>query len=93
MLQNNKSVGSMAPYNFVKLTKVNPNFAELPKNDILNEPFNCVLEVYMDEYITLAISMIQDQLHHVAKFIMTGIHYVFPLENMIRKILSPSITF
>ena len=37
-----------------------------------------MLEVYMDDYIVLAIPKIQDQLHHVANAIMTGIHDVFP---------------
>ena len=32
----------------------------------------------MDDYIVLAIPKIQDQLHHVANAIMTGIHDVFP---------------
>ena len=42
-------VGSLSPYKFVKLTEVNPDFVELPKIDILNEPFNYILEVYMDD--------------------------------------------
>ena len=32
----------------------------------------------MDDYIVLAIPKIQDQLHHFANEIMTGIHDVFP---------------
>ena len=32
----------------------------------------------MDDYIVLAIPNSQDQLHHVADAIMTGIHDVFP---------------
>ena len=48
-------VGLLAPHKFVKLTEVNPDFAELPKKYISNEPFNYVLELYMDDYIVLAI--------------------------------------
>ena len=40
----------------------------------------------MDDYIVLAIPKSQDQLHHIANAIMTGIHDVFPQINMIRKI-------
>ena len=65
----------------MKLTEVDLYFAELPKKDISNEPFNCMLEVYMDDYIVLAIPRIQDQLHHVTSAMMTGIHDVFPLEK------------
>ena len=35
----------------------------------------------MYDYIVLAIPKIQDQLHHVADAIMTGIHDVFPPDN------------
>ena len=46
---------SLAPHKFVKLTEVNSDFAELPKKDTPNEPFNYMLEVYMDDYIVVAI--------------------------------------
>ena len=42
-------VGSLASHKFVKLTEVNPEFAELPKIDILDDPFNYTLEVYMED--------------------------------------------
>ena len=48
-------VGSLVPHKFVKLTEVNPEFAELPQIDILDDTFNCMLEVYMDKYIALEI--------------------------------------
>ena len=74
-------VGSLSPHNFVKLTEVDSDFAELPKTYTSNEPLNYMLELYMDDYITLAIPRIQDQLHHVAKAIMTWIHDMFPPEK------------
>ena len=42
-------VGSFSPQNFVKSTETNPEFAELPKSDISEDPFNYMLEVYMDD--------------------------------------------
>ena len=42
-------VGSLAHNNFVKLTEINSEFVELPKKDTLNEPFNYMLEIYMDD--------------------------------------------
>ena len=71
-------VGSLAENKFVELTEVNSEIAELKKKDTSKEPFNYILEVYMDDYIFLAIPKIQYQLHHVANAIMTGIHDVFP---------------
>ena len=41
-------MGLLAPHKSVKLTEVNPEFAELPKSDISDDPFNYMLEVYMD---------------------------------------------
>ena len=38
----------LALHKFVKLTEVNPEFMELPKVDILDDPFNYMLEVYME---------------------------------------------
>ena len=70
-------MGSLAPHKFVKLTEVNPDFAELPNSDISEDPFNYMLEVYMDDCIVLSVSRSRDQLHHVANAIMTGIHDVF----------------
>ena len=89
-------VGSLAQYKFVKLTEVNSEFAELPNKYTSNEPFNYMLEIYMDDYIELAIPRSQDQLHHVANAIITGIHDVFspykyykedaiPLKNILKK--------
>ena len=68
----------LAQHRFVKLMEIKSEFAELPKKDTSNEPFNYMLEVYMDDYIVLAVPRIQEQLHHVANAIMTGILDVFP---------------
>ena len=74
-------MGSLALHKFVKFTEVNPEFAELPKIYILDDPFNYILEVYMDDCIALDIPRIQSQLHHVANKVMTEIHDVFPLDK------------
>ena len=83
-------VGSLAPHNFVKLTEVNPEFSGMPKSDILDDPFNYMLEVYMYNYIVLSVPRSQDQLNHVVNAIITGIHDVFPWTNMMIKMQSPS---
>ena len=70
-------VGSLATHKFEKLIKVKSDFAELPKKYILNDPFNYMLEVYMDDYVRLVIPRSQDQLHHFVNSIMTGIYDVF----------------
>ena len=47
----NTPVVLLAPHKFVKLAEVNPEFVKLPKSDILDDPFNYMLEVYMDHLL------------------------------------------
>ena len=62
----------------MELKEANSDIEELKEKDTSKESFNYMLEVYMDDYIVLAIAKSQDQLHHVANAIITGIHDVFP---------------
>ena len=72
---------SLAPYKFVKLTEVNPEFFKLLKIDISDNPFNYMLEVYMYDYIVLAILRRRDRLKHISNAKITGIHGVFHPEK------------
>ena len=74
-------VGSLAEHKFVELAEVNSEIAELKNKDTSKEPFNYMVEVYMDDYIVLAITRIQDKLRHISNAIMTGIHDVFPQDK------------
>ena len=74
-------VRSLALKKFVKLTEVNSEFTDLPKSDILDDPFNYMMEVYMDDCIVLATPRRRSQLHHVSNIVMTGIHDVLPLDK------------
>ena len=69
---------SLALHKFVKLTEVNPEFAELPKVDISEDPFLYMLEVYMDYYIALSVPRSWYYLHHGVNIVMTGINDVLP---------------
>ena len=62
----------------MKVTEVNLYFAEITQIYRSDDPFNYMLEVYMDDYILLAIPRSQDQLHNVSKTIIIGVHYLFP---------------
>ena len=48
-------VVSLALHKFANLTEVNPEFAELPKADISDDPIFYMLEIYMDYYIALSV--------------------------------------
>lgn len=43
--------------------------------------FGYLLEVYVDDYMSLVIPTSSEQLKHVASVVMHGIHDVFPLED------------
>ena len=72
---------SLTLHEFVRLTEVNPEFAELPRVDVSDDPFNYMLEVYMDNYILFAIPSIWAQLRHAANGVTRGIHDVFLPDN------------
>ena len=40
-----------------------------------------MIEVYVDDFMSLVIPVSQEQLRHMAKAIMHGIHDVFPIDN------------
>ena len=42
---------------------------------------NCIMEVYVDDFISLVIPLSQEHLNHTATAVMTGIHDVFPTTN------------
>ena len=44
-------VESLEPHKFVKLNELNPWFDELPQEDSLENPFNYMLDMYMDDNI------------------------------------------
>ena len=74
-------MGSLAPHKFVKLTKLNPEFVEMPQIDISDDLFNYMLEVYMENCIELSIPSRRAQVNHVSNAVMIGIHNLFPIDK------------
>ena len=64
---------------------IKSRFCRATKNNILDDSFNYMLEVYMDDYIVLAIPRSRDQLHHISNAIMKGIRDVFPPDKYDKK--------
>ena len=46
--------------------EVNPEFGVILEEDVSNDPFCYMIEVYMYEYIDLAMGTSQSQLSHIA---------------------------
>ncbi len=54
------------------------DYVQLPDKDTAKCGFAHMVEVYVDDFMSLVIPVLQDQLRHVATAVMTGIHDVFP---------------
>jgi len=59
----------------------NQAYNGLPEQDKTGTPFRYMLEVYVDDFVSLVIPMSRKQLRHVSTGTMTGIHDVFPADN------------
>ncbi len=55
-----------------------PNYTDLPEMAIESKGFGYMVEVYVNNFMSLVISVSWEQLRHVANAIMHGIHDVFP---------------
>ncbi len=58
-----------------------PEYAKLPETGDDSDKFLYMVEVYVDDFMSLVISVTREQLRHVANAIMHGIHDVFPPED------------
>ena len=78
----NTEVGSLPTHKFEKYAVCNIDYATLPGGTATKTGFLCMVEVYVDDFMSLVFPVSQEQLQHVAIAIMTGIHDVF-LEDAI----------
>ena len=69
-------LGTMEPHKFLPLTELIHDINDIPQT--ATEDWKFMLEVYMDDYIGLAIPTSRVQLQHFANAVMYGIHDVFP---------------
>ena len=69
-------VGTLPDHKFLHKTEKHPEFHELPQKE--TSPLKFMLEVYMDDYIGLAVPSSIAQLRHYSNAVMYGIHDVFP---------------
>jgi hypothetical protein len=72
-------VGSLPHHKFAKHVKGAKEFDELPTTSENGKLFY-VLEVYVNDFMSIVIPTSQEQLEHVATAIMAGIHDVFPAD-------------
>ena len=60
------SIGSLPTHKFQALTEVSPESGALPEEDVSNDTFCYIIEVYMDDYTALAMERSRAKLRHVA---------------------------
>ena len=68
---------TLPDHQFLHLTSTNPTFSTLPLTSPSTD-LRYMLEVYVDDFIGLAIAPSQQHLNHLATAMMSGIHSVFP---------------
>ena len=73
-------IGSLPPHKFAKYTVDGESYAEL--QDVHdNRSFRSMIEVYVDDFMSIVIPISKSQLQHTAAAVMTGIHDVFPAND------------
>ena len=73
---------SLMPHKFEKFVVGAPDYEALTKVGDPQLGFAYMVEVYVDNFMSLAIPVYQEQLRHVANAIMHGIHDVFPPDKV-----------
>ena len=71
-------IGSLPTHKFQELTEANPEFGALPEEDVSNNPFYYMIEVYTDNYIELEMGRSRTQFRHIATGAMSVIHDILP---------------
>ena len=74
-------LGSLPPHKFTHYVTGNHAYAELPETDPTSRPFRYLLEVYVDDFVSLVIPTSREQLRHVSTRTMPGIYDVFPADD------------
>jgi hypothetical protein len=75
-------MGTLPPHKFTNYVIGNQAYEDLPKRDELDNNFRYLLEVYVDDFVSLVIPTSPKQLHHDSTGTMTGIHDVFPADEI-----------
>ncbi len=83
LLQNNNWHPPL--HKFTHYVVGNQAYNELPERDDLFKFFRYLLEVYVDDFVSLVIPTSREQLRHVSTGTMMGIHDIFLADDNITK--------
>jgi hypothetical protein len=76
----NTPIGSLPLHKFNKHLTGDKDYNALPTKAAGNDPCQYGLEVYVNNFMSIAIPTSQEQLTHMGRAIMAGIHNVFPVD-------------
>ena len=74
-------VGTLRDNKFIDHAAQGADFDTLPAQSDEADPLRYLVEVYVDDFISLAMPRSQADLRHVANAVMNGIHDVFPADE------------
>ena len=77
-----QKIGTLPPHKFTNYVTGNQAYGELPERDDARNNFQYLLKDYVDNFISLVIPTSCEQLYHVSMGTMTGIHDVFPANDV-----------
>ncbi len=75
-------LGTLPPHKFTTYVIGNQDYEDLPERDELIKFFQYLLEVYVDDFVSLVIPAYREHLCHVSTGTMTRIHDVFPADEI-----------
>ena len=74
-------IGTLRDNKFIDMAAQGADFDTLPAQSDEADPLRYLVEVYVDDFISLAMPRSQADLRHVANAVMNGIHDVFPADE------------
>jgi hypothetical protein len=77
-----RPIGSLPKHKFAHFAMQNEEVKKLPTSMDSYDGFRYFEDVYVDDFLALAIGLSQEQLQHVADAVLHGIHDVFPVDEV-----------
>ena len=78
-------IGSLPNHKFLEYTKGSPEYEALPSASADSCPLKFMIEVYVDDYINLAMARSKHGLDHISNATMHSMHSVSPANKIDRK--------
>ena len=75
-------IETLPPHKFTNYVTRNQAYDELPERDDSGNNFRYLLEVYVDDFVSLVVPTSREHLRHISTGTMAGIHDVFPANDI-----------